>query len=109
MAVAAVEAGDLRREDRADRTGIHASVGVSADLSIDRTDVQAGAAPDASKRLRGEFVREKSRSFPANGLFADHLKRVASRVGCRSGADGVSRAIRHDAVRTVGIDRSTST
>ena len=55
-----METCDLWREDRADRTRIHAAVGVPADLPVDRADVQAGAAPDAPKGFRGEFVREQS-------------------------------------------------
>src|SRR5690606_22015603 len=35
------------RQHGTDRTGIHAAVGVAADLLVDGTRVQAGAAPDA--------------------------------------------------------------
>src|SRR5690606_31827815 len=39
-------------QHRADRAGIDAAVGVSANLLIDRTDVQARAAADAVENLR---------------------------------------------------------
>lgn len=52
---------DQRREDRSDGTGIHTSVGVTTDLSIDGAHVQACTATDAPKGFGGEVVFEEFR------------------------------------------------
>ena len=48
---ALLEADVHRRQDRADRAGIHPSVRMAADVLIDRAMVHAGAAADAAQRL----------------------------------------------------------
>ena len=52
------EAGKLRRHQRADRPAIDPSVSVAADLAIDRTSVQASAAPDTVQHLAHLGVRQ---------------------------------------------------
>ena len=55
-------AKQLRRQDRADGSGIRAAVRVPADVVVDRADIEARAAADAQQRLARAFVLQNSRA-----------------------------------------------
>lgn len=54
-----VHSGHLRREDRTDRSGVDAAVGVATDLSVDGADIEAGAASDAPQGLGGHLFGQE--------------------------------------------------
>src|SRR5262249_31233305 len=54
----ALDPEQLRRQDRADRPGVHRAVRVAAGARVDGADVEAGAAADAVQRLPADLVAE---------------------------------------------------
>ena len=54
-----MHSGHLRREDRTDRSGVDAAVGVATDLSVDGADIEAGAASDAPQGLGGHLFGQE--------------------------------------------------
>src|SRR6185436_8692690 len=54
-------AGELRREDGADRPCVRRVVRMAAGLTVDGADVDAGRAPDAAKRRAPVGVGEDTR------------------------------------------------
>src|SRR5207237_6102545 len=46
-----VQTAQVGRDDGADGTGVSRAIGVAADIAVDGTDVEAGAAADAVKRV----------------------------------------------------------
>ncbi len=47
---------EIRRDDRANRTGIHCPIGVTPDILVDRAGIQAGAATDARQGPARPFL-----------------------------------------------------
>src|SRR5579875_2680527 len=50
----------FRSDERADRTAVNPAVGMSADLAVNRTSVEAGAAADAIERFAHLFIRQRA-------------------------------------------------
>ena len=89
-----VHSGHLWSQDRSDRSWIHASVGVTADLSIDGADVEAGAAANATQGLGRHILGQKLGSTVVDEYDVHFVRAVVFRRGPGSRHQGLVAADR---------------